>query len=103
MHSVDTCYSLLKSYEREARRLQDIVAQHQDPTQHEQLPGADTQKGQVSRSPQNGDVLAQHHTSREQPPTTQIRMETDSLQQPIPPMGPAPVQRPIIRIEWHPG
>ena len=48
------------------------------------------------------DVLAQHHTSRKHASHTQIMMETDSLQQPHPPLGPAPVQRPTIRTEWAP-
>ena len=107
MHSVHTCYSLLKSYEREARSLQDIATQHEDHTHHDRLPEAHRQVEQ------DGPPFGQRPTKRRCPSTasqlqsvsshTQTMMESDSLQPPHPPMGPAPVQRPIIRTEWHPG
>ena len=68
MHSVDTCYCLLKSCELEARRLQDIEAQHRMNDSQELIRKRNKTAHHLARGPQNGDVLAQHHTFKEQPP-----------------------------------
>ena len=109
MHSVDTCYSLLRSYEQEVKRIQASAGLQGDvgPEDH---PSLGTPQHLHRSGPAFGSrpKMVKHH--RHSRPTRDIQTNTQGIrwpQQPLPaahpPMEASLALHPNIRLEWHPG
>ena len=107
MHSVDTCYSLLRSYEKELKRIQATAGLEAAP---EGQPPPGTQQTLQQSSQAIGPRPKRNRHHRHPRPPQDIQTNTQEImwpQQPMlaaySPMEASSAPRPSIRLEWHPG
>ena len=107
MHSVDTCYSLLRSYEKELKRTQATAGLEAAP-EGQPPPGTQQNLQQSSQAFGPRPKRNRHHRHPCRP--QDIQTNTQEIAWPQPPMLAAysPMEassapRPDIRLEWHPG